>query len=181
MTNKKNPTVIKKYANRRLYHTGSSSYVTLEDLSIMVRNGEDFIVVDAKSGEDITHNILTQIIFEEENKGHNMLPTNFLRQLISFYGDSMQTFIPHYLEASLESVVQNQEKLRTQFQDAFGVKTISAIEHQVRNNMEIMEQAFRMFTPFNKKAEAKEDETQIDTLKRQLAELNKRLSALEGS
>ena len=97
----KEPTVIKKYANRRLYHTGTSSYVTLEDLALMVRQGEDFLVTDAKTGEDITRSVLTQIIFEQENKGQFLLPIAFLRQLIQFYGDNMQALVPRYLEFSL--------------------------------------------------------------------------------
>src|SRR5262252_7168140 len=111
---KKEPVTIKKYANRRLYNTGTSTYVTLEDLAAMVKNGEDFIVYDAKSGEDITRSVLTQIIFEQENKegGQNLLPIQFLRQLIRFYGDSMQMLVPRYLEVSLDSLTREQEKFR---------------------------------------------------------------------
>ncbi|MEM6945530.1 MAG: polyhydroxyalkanoate synthesis repressor PhaR, partial [Pseudomonadota bacterium] len=107
--------VIKKYANRRLYNTARSSYVTLEDLSKMVRDGEDFAVFDAKTGDDITHSVLTQIIFEEEAKGHNMLPTNFLRQLIRLYGDTLQSVVPSYLDASMEAFARNQERMRSAF------------------------------------------------------------------
>src|ERR687897_1006609 len=122
MATDKQPTVIKKYANRRLYHTGTSTYVTLEDLAKMVREGEDFLVYDAKSGEEITRSVLTQIIFEQENKeGQNLLPINFLRQLIRFYGDSMQMLVPRYLEASIESLTREQEKFRTHMAQAFGV------------------------------------------------------------
>ena len=115
MPAKDDPVVIKKYANRRLYNTGTSTYVTLEDLAEMVKKGEDFTVQDAKTGEDITHPVLTQIIFELENKeGQNMLPIPFLRQLISFYGDQMQTLLPTYLESSLSTFTLNQDKLREQ-------------------------------------------------------------------
>src|SRR5512139_678347 len=117
------PVIIKKYANRRLYNTGTSTYVTLEDLAGMVKAGEDFVVYDAKTSEDITRSVLTQIIFEQENKegGQNLLPINFLRQLIRFYGDSMQKLVPSYLEVSLESFTREQEKIRQQMAQAFGV------------------------------------------------------------
>src|SRR5213078_3909379 len=110
------PTTIKKYANRRLYNTGTSTYVTLEDLATMVKNGEDFAVFDAKTGEDITRSVLTQIIVEQENKqgAQSLLPIKFPRQLIGFYGDSMQKFVPSYLEVSLESFTREQEKFRHQ-------------------------------------------------------------------
>src|SRR5579862_8974316 len=113
MTKSQEPVIIKKYANRRLYNTGTSTYVTLEDLAVMVKSGEDFIVYDAKSGEDITRSVLTQIIFEQENKaGQNLLPITFLRQLIRYYGDSMQMLVPRYLEVSIESFAREQEKFR---------------------------------------------------------------------
>ncbi len=116
------PVTIKKYANRRLYNTGTSTYVTLEDLAAMVKSGEDFVVYDAKTGEDITRSVLTQIIFEQENKeGQNLLPITFLRQLIRFYGDSMQMLVPRYLEVSIESLTREQEKFRQQMAQAFGV------------------------------------------------------------
>src|SRR5918997_7071527 len=121
MATDKQATVIKKYANRRLYNTGTSTYVTLEDLAVMVKKGEDFVVYDAKTGEDITRSVLAQIIFEQENKeGQNLLPINFLRQLIRFYGDSMQMLVPRYLEASIESLTREQEKFRQQITQAFG-------------------------------------------------------------
>jgi polyhydroxyalkanoate synthesis repressor PhaR len=116
------PIVIKKYANRRLYNTAKSSYVTLDHLSQMVREGQDFVVNDAKTGEDITRSVLAQIIFEEEAKGQTMLPANFLRQLIRLYGDTLQGFVPPYLEASMETFARNQEKMRAQIQKAFGAK-----------------------------------------------------------
>src|SRR6202158_6090605 len=114
------PVTIKKYANRRLYNTGTSSYVTLEDLAVMVKEGEDFVVFDAKSGDEITRSVLTQIIFEQENKGQNLLPITFLRQLIRFYGDSIPNLIPTYLDFSITSLVREQEKLRSQMTGAFG-------------------------------------------------------------
>src|ERR1700682_4074179 len=143
------PTTIKKYANRRLYNTGTSSYVTLEDLAVMVKQGEDFLVYDAKTGEDITRSVLAQIIFEQENKeGQNLLPVNFLRQLIRFYGDSMQMLVPRYLEVSIDSLTREQEKLRQQMAQAFGVSAFGPLEEQVRRNMEMFEKAFAMFAPF---------------------------------
>src|SRR3974390_3572764 len=145
-----NPVIIKKYANRRLYNTGTSTYVTLEDLAAMVKKGEDFAVYDAKSGEDITRSVLTQIIFEQENKegGQNLLPITFLRQLIRFYGDSMQMLVPRYLEVSIESLTREQEKFREQMAQAFGVGAFTSLEDQVRRNMEMFERAFAMFAPF---------------------------------
>jgi len=137
--------VIKKYANRRLYNTAKSSYVTLDDLSKMVRAGQDFAVYDAKSGEDITRSVLTQIIFEEEAKGQSMLPTNFLRQIIGLYGDSLQGVVPSYLEASMETFTQNQERMRQAFG---GNPAVANFESMARGNMEWIEQAMRMFSPF---------------------------------
>src|ERR1700683_2017050 len=143
------PVTIKKYANRRLYNTGTSSYVTLEDLAAMVKTGEDFVVYDAKTGEDITRSVLAQIIFEQENKeGKNLLPIDFLRQLIRFYGDSMQMLAPRYLEVSLDSLTREQEKFRNQMAQAFGGSPFGALEETVRRNMEMFERAFAMFTPF---------------------------------
>jgi polyhydroxyalkanoate synthesis repressor PhaR len=137
--------VIKKYANRRLYNTAKSSYVTLDDLSKMVRAGQDFAVYDAKTGDDITRSVLTQIIFEEEAKGQSMLPTNFLRQIISLYGDTLQRVVPSYLEASMETFAQNQDRMR----QAFGGNQPTAnFESMARSNMEWFEQAMRMFSPF---------------------------------
>jgi len=121
MTDEKQPIKIKKYANRRLYNTGTSTYVTLEDLAKMVKEGEDFAVYDAKSGEDITRPVLTQIIFEQEGKdGQNLLPTTFLRQLIRFYGDSMQLLVPRYLEFSFGRFVEDQQKMRDAFRGSRG-------------------------------------------------------------
>lgn len=143
-----NAVVIKKYANRRLYNTATSTYVTLDDLSDMVKKGTDFVVYDAKSGEDITRSVLTQIIFEEESKGQNLLPIKFLRQLIHFYGDSMQAFVPGYLEMSLESLTKEQDKLRTQMAEIWGADPFKAMQEQTERNMAMFHDAMRMFNPF---------------------------------
>ena len=140
--------VIKKYANRRLYNTSTSTYVTLDDLSTMVKSGTDFLVYDAKTGEDITRSVLTQIIFEEENKGTNLLPINFLRQLIRFYGDSMQAFVPGYLEFSLENLGKEQEKFRTQLLDVWGGDAIKAMQDHAQRNMAMFGDAMKVFNPF---------------------------------
>jgi len=137
--------VIKKYANRRLYNTAKSSYVTLDDLSKMVRAGQDFSVYDAKTGEDITRSVLTQIIFEEEAKGQSMLPTGFLRQIISLYGDALQGVVPSYLESAMQTFAQNQEQMRK----AFGNNpALANLEAMTRSNMDWFAQAMRMFSPF---------------------------------
>ena len=161
MPAKDEPVVIKKYANRRLYNTGTSTYVTLEDLAEMVKKGEDFTVQDAKSGDDITHPVLTQIIFELENRnGQNMLPIPFLRQLIAFYGDQMQMIVPSFLEQSMIAFAKEQERFRDQMKKAMGNTPIDmmnmsnvagpmkALEEQTRRNMEMFQNAMRMFTPF---------------------------------
>jgi polyhydroxyalkanoate synthesis repressor PhaR len=196
MAKEKTPTTIKKYANRRLYNTGTSTYVTLEDLAEMLKRDEDFVVVDAKSGEDITRSVLTQIIFEQENKGQNLLPITFLRQLIRFYGDSIQNLVPTYLDFSIDSLVRDQEKLRKQLTSAFGpTAALDAIGDQVRRNTEMFEQAMRMFLPFGTSSErpappretagseakpATDAETagDIDTLRKQLDDMQKRLDRL---
>ena len=148
MTAEKTSTVIKKYANRRLYHTGTSAYVTLDDLAEMVRSGEEFVVQDAKTGEDITRGVLGQIIFDAESKGGGLLPIAFLRQLITFYDGRMQTIVPTYLEHSLASFAREQERLRQQWIDAAGEKAFSVIEDQVRRNMDMFQRSMRMFMPF---------------------------------
>ena len=196
MAAEKEPTTIKKYANRRLYNTGTSTYVTLEDLAEMVKSGEDFVVYDAKTGEDITRSVLTQIIFEQENKGQNLLPITFLRQLIRFYGDSIQNLIPTYLDFSIDSLVREQEKLRKQMQSAFGSNTLmpgglDTLSDQVRRNTEMFEQAMRMFLPFGGGRERPEappaagsgeagarQESDIEALRRQLDQVQKRLDKL---
>ena len=143
--------VIQKYANRRLYNKATSTYITLENLAEMVRHGVDFVVYDAKTNEDITRKVLTQIIFEEENRGQgqNLLPIQFLRQLISFYGDSMQAFLPSYLEMSLDSFARQQEQFRKQFAAGqFPGLQGGGYDDQVRQNMMMFERAMKMFTPF---------------------------------
>ncbi len=189
------PIVIKKYANRRLYNTHKSSYVTLDHLAEMVRKEEDFVVRDAKSGEDITRSVLTQIIFEEEAKGQNMLPASFLRQLIRLYGDTLQGFVPAYLDASMETFARNQENLRAQMAQAFGKNpAIVGLEALTRTNMEWFERAMRMFSPFqtgfgqqpqtpHQQAEADSDTSNsrnadLDDLKSQLEKMQAQLSRL---
>src|SRR5258708_21073775 len=187
----KEPVIIKKYANRRLYNTGTSTYVTLEDLASMVKIGEDFIVYDAKTGEDITRSVLTQIIFEQENKeGQNLLPIAFLRQLIRFYGDRMQMLVPRYLDVSIESLTREQEKFRAQMAQAFGGSSFGAREEQVRRNMEMFERAFAMFTPFARRESggaAPESEKpaaksggEIDDLQRERDEMRRKVDKLTG-
>lgn len=185
MTKKSDQTVIKKYANRRLYNTGTSTYVTLEDLSEMVKAGDDFVVFDAKSGEDITRSVLTQIIFEHENNGQNLLPIAFLRQLIRFYGDSMQTLVPSYLEFSMQNLTNDQDNLRKKLTESFGTSAFDAMEEQVRRNSEMFENAMKMFMPFSQGAAqpaAKEPEapkaSELDTLKDQIAEMQKKITEL---
>ncbi len=148
-------TVIKKYANRRLYNTATSTYVTLDDLSVMVKSGQDFLVYDAKTGEDITRSVLTQIIFEEENKGsQNLLPINFLRKLIRFYGDQMQGFVPGYLDFSLDNLMKEQDKIRKQMLDGMGLgnlgvsDNLKSMEDQAKHNMAMFSDAMKVFNPF---------------------------------
>src|ERR1700710_2252270 len=149
MSNSVAPTIIKKYANRRLYNTASSAYVTLADLAVMVKAGEDFIVYDAKSNDDITRSVLTQIIFEQEGiAGQSLLPTTFLRQLIRFYGDSMQMVVPKYLEQSIDTLTREQEKFRKQLTNTFSGTPFAPLEEHVRRNMEMFQQTFSMFKPF---------------------------------
>jgi polyhydroxyalkanoate synthesis repressor PhaR len=186
MAEEKEPVTIKKYANRRLYNTGTSTYVTLEDLAGMVKGGEDFIVYDAKTGEDITRSVLAQIIFEQENKeGQSLLPIAFLRQLIRFYGDSMQMLVPRFLEQSMQSLTSQQGKFREQMAQAFGGVGFGPLEDQVRRNMEMFEKTFAMFAPpfargQNKPAADKAEGGggEMDELKRQLDEMQKRLDKL---
>lgn len=144
------PTTIKKYANRRLYHTGTSSYVTLEDLYDMVKNGEDFIVKDAKTGEDLTRSVLTQIIFEQEAKGTNLLPVNFLKQVIGFYGGKMQGFVPHYLENTMESFTRNQDEIHKYFSESMGSYNLplQQFEQLSKQNIDIFRKTMEAFTPF---------------------------------
>ena len=138
---------IQKYANRRLYNKATSSYITLDDLAAMVREGVDFVVFDAKSGEDITRKVLTQIIFEEEGRGQNLLPIQFLRQLIGFYGDRMQAFLPSFLELSLDSFIRQQERVQNKW-STVTPPGIGAFDEQIRQNMALFDRAMKMFTPF---------------------------------
>ena len=143
------PVIIKKYANRRLYNTDTSTYVTLEDLAEMVRSERDFVVYDAKTGEDLTHSVLTQIIVDQESRGTNLLPIRFLRQLIRFYGDSMQRLVPSYLEFSLDSLTRQQEQYRRRFAHTFGTAAFEAMQEQVRKNFATFERALGLFSPFS--------------------------------
>jgi polyhydroxyalkanoate synthesis repressor PhaR len=182
------PVTIKKYANRRLYNTATSSYVTLDYLSEMVKNGQDFVVYDAKTGEEITRSVLTQIIFEEENKGQNLLPIQFLRRLIKFYGDNMQMFVPSYLEMSMEAFAKNQEKFRAQMRETFGAAPgFQMFEETARQNLALFEQAMKMFAPMagvfqagaRSAAHAQAPTEDIGELKAQLAALQRQLDKLE--
>ncbi|WAJ31518.1 polyhydroxyalkanoate synthesis repressor PhaR [Antarcticirhabdus aurantiaca] len=149
MARQTDTTVIKKYANRRLYNTGTSTYVTLENLATMVKNNEDFVVQDAKTGEDITHSVLTQIIFEQENKGgQTLMPITFLRQLIRFYGDQMQMVIPTYLEQSMSAFSREQENFRDKVEGTMAAAPMKLMEAQVRRNTEMFRQAMAIFNPF---------------------------------
>ncbi|RLQ88745.1 polyhydroxyalkanoate synthesis repressor PhaR [Notoacmeibacter ruber] len=199
MADKGGTIVIKKYANRRLYNTGTSTYVTLEDLSNMVKRDEDFVVQDAKSGDDITHSVLTQIIFELENQtGNAMLPIPFLRQLIAYYGDQMQMFVPSYLEQSMKAFQGRQEQLREEFASAVGdpvqMMTVGqkAMEEQARRNMEMFTKAMAMFNPFAAGPAAGldamtkgEDEARsgddLSEMKRQIAAMQEKLDKLGSS
>lgn len=172
--------VIKKYANRRLYNTHTSSYITLEHLAQMTRDGVDFQVLDAKSGVDITHSILTQIIMDEEAGGEQMLPTSFLRQLIAMYGNSMQAMLPGYLEASMEHFRDNQAKMRKALEDSIGANPLAQL---AQRNMEIFQKAASAFVPGVARSSHEEEnpasgEEDLATLRAQMAELQKKLDAL---
>lgn len=201
MLNKSDPTpekkeavVIKKYANRRLYNTETSTYVTLDDLAQMVRNDKDFVVYDAKSGDDLTHAVLTQIIVEQESRqgGQTLLPIPFLRQLIRFYDDNIGSMVPSYLQFSLENLVKEQEKFRSMFASAFSnpAAAFEAYQDQARKNMAMFEQAMNMWTSFGgaAKFQAKKDEeasaaaapaAEGDAPKGELDELKAQLSAMQ--
>jgi polyhydroxyalkanoate synthesis repressor PhaR len=182
------PIVIKKYANRRLYNTAKSTYVTLDHLAQMVRDGQDFVVNDAKTGEDITRGVLAQIIFEEEAKeGQTMLPANFLRSLIRLYGDTLQGFVPGYLEASMETFSRNQEAMREQVRQAFEANpALANFEALARTNMEWFENAMRMFAPFATgmgpkavaAAKPARKDVELEELKEQLAAMQTQLAKL---
>ena len=183
--------VIKKYANRRLYNTASSSYVTLEHLSEMVKKHIDFVVYDAKTNDDITRSVLTQIIFDEENNGEqNLLPIQFLRQLIRFYGDSIQALVPSYLELSLDSFTQQQERMRSQLSETLGAgQGLKYFDEQIRQNMQLFDRAMKMFSPFTfprpDEAQAKgapaakpEGEESLADLKKRLEEMQQQIEKL---
>ncbi|WP_259780586.1 polyhydroxyalkanoate synthesis repressor PhaR [Aestuariispira ectoiniformans] len=192
------PITIKKYANRRLYNTATSSYVTLDHLCQMVKDGVEFAVFDAKSGEDITRSVLTQIIVEEESKGNqNLLPISFLRQLISYYGDNMkQMLLPQYLDMTMKSFGQNQEQIQQYMQDTFGsVFPFGNLEKMGQQNMAMFEQAMQMFSPFSgmtggkpaapasapepEQERASEGGDQLKDLQKQLDAMQKRLESME--
>ena len=181
--------VIKKYANRRLYNTGTSTYVTLEDLAVMVKAEEDFVVIDAKSGEDITRSVLTQIIFEQEAKGQNLLPVAFLRNLIQFYGDSVQSIVPSYLEHSMDSFREQRESFQEQMGKSFDPSgAMDMMAEQTRKNTEIFQNAMRMFMPFASgeageptppsEAEKSKDSDELEAMKAQLAEMQATIKSM---
>ncbi|MFP6746848.1 MAG: polyhydroxyalkanoate synthesis repressor PhaR [Alphaproteobacteria bacterium] len=187
--------VIKKYANRRLYNTATSSYVTLDTLCSMVKDGQIFVVQDAKTGEDITRSVLTQIIFEEESKGQNLLPISFLRQLIGFYGDSLQTMVPGYLESAMAAFTHNQDRFRQHMTDSMGdANPFRQMEDLGRQNMAMFQQAMGMFTPFARTAGNSDEHTppkqppaperptdgdgELDRLRQQLAQMQRQLDRL---
>ena len=182
------PVMIKKYANRRLYNTETSSYVTLDDLSHMVKARREFVVHDAKSGEEITRAVLTQIIVEEEQKGQNLLPISFLRQLIGLYGGSMQWLVPRYLEHAMSSFAHNQEQMRKSLQDAFGgLFPFGPIEEMGKQNLALFEKTMKMFSPFpvpgaaapgDKPAEERHSEATIKELTDRLNALQQQIDAL---
>jgi polyhydroxyalkanoate synthesis repressor PhaR len=191
------PVVVKKYANRRLYNTESSSYITLDSLATMIRVGRDFVVYDAKSGEDITRGVLTQIIVEEESKGRAMLPTAFLRQIIGFYGDSLQQFVPGYLESAMSNFALQQEQMRTAMQQTMGTFFPPGMQEVGRQNMAMMERAMSLFAPFyrtpesgrhrpaNEDAQAKPDagpqNGEMDALRDEVALLRSQLAAARAA
>jgi len=185
------PVVVKKYANRRLYNTATSSYVTLEDLAKMIKDGGDFVVHDAKTNEDITRSVLTQIIVEQEQKGQNLLPISFLRQLISFYGDSMQFLVPGYLEQAMVSFARNQDQMRDTLRATFGIFPFGQFEEMGKQNMALFEQAMKMLSPYGSMSATPEkppapepapaasgEDPRLKRLETQLEALTKQLDAL---
>lgn len=185
------PTVIKKYANRRLYNTASSSYVTLDHLCQMVKDDEDFVVYDAKTGEDITRSVLTQIIVEEEGKGQNLLPISFLRQLIGLYGDQMQWVVPNYLDYTMQAFAKNQDQMRSYFSETVtGMFPFNSFEEIGKQNMAMFERTLRMFQPPGIGTEADPDpsaapsankDATVKALQAEVAELKRQLAAARGS
>ena len=203
------PITIKKYANRRLYNTATSSYVTLDNLATMVKEGSDFVVYDAKSGEDITRKVLTHIIVEEENKGQNLLPIDFLRHLISFYGDSLQSVVPNYLDYSMKAFAKSQEQMRNYMEDSTGgFNSFGQFEEIGKQNVAMLEEAMKMFRPFipggpgaegnekpggmpggtpgetkdnaKKTGGPKDDADQLDDLRNQLEKMQRQIDELSG-
>ena len=182
------PVVVKKYANRRLYNTATSSYVTLEDLARMIKGGGDFVACDAKTGEDITRSVLTQIIVEQEQKGQNLLPISFLRQLISLYGDSMQFLVPGYLEQAMLAFAQNQEQMRRNLQATFGIFPFGQFEEMGKQNMALFERALRMLAPYPLEAKppspdtgpsrANDEDPRLKRLEAQIDALTQQLNAM---
>lgn len=175
-----NPVIVKKYANRRLYNTESSSYITLDNLAEMVRENRDFVVYDAKSGEDITRSVLTQIIVEEEGKGKAMLPTNFLRQLIGFYGDNMQSVVPRYLDQAMSSFAKQQESMRDAMQKTVGAFMPPGMEDVGRKNMAMMERAMTLFTPFHREADGKTDPAAVNEYQEEIMSLRAEVERLQS-
>jgi len=182
------PVVVKKYANRRLYNTATSSYVTLDDLARMIKNGGDFVAYDAKTGEDITRSVLTQIIVEQEQKGQNLLPISFLRQLISLYGDSMQFLVPGYLEQAMLAFAQNQEQMRRNLQATLGIFPFGQFEEMGKQNIALFERALRMLAPYRREekppspdagaSRANEEDPRLKRLEAQIDALTQQLKAL---
>lgn len=198
---KKDVVVVKKYANRRLYNTETSTYVTLEDLAAMVRSNRDFVVYDAKTGDELTHSVLTQIIVEQEGRqgGQTLLPIPFLRQLIRFYDDSIARMVPSYLQMSVDTLVKEQARYRAQFANtlgpaAFGSSAFEAYQEQARKNLAMFEQAMTLWSPFRavipakgeagqepapaSEGEAKVERTELDEMKKQLADMQARIEKL---
>jgi polyhydroxyalkanoate synthesis repressor PhaR len=177
------PVVVKKYANRRLYNTESSSYITLENLAEMVRAGRDFVVYDAKTGDDITRGVLTQIIVEEEGKGHNLLPTNFLRQLIGFYGGAMQGVVPGYLDQAMKAFTQHQEQMKETMRKTVGSMSslfpFGNVEEISRQNLAMIDRAWSMFTPF-KPGDDAPPRDEVATLRQEIERLRRELAAKDG-
>ena len=174
------PVVVKKYANRRLYNTEASTYVTLDDLAKMVRNGRDFVVYDAKSGDDITRSVLTQIIVEEESKGgQNLLPTAFLRQLIGYYGDNLQGLVPRYLEFAMASFGRQQDQMRRTMEHTMGgFMPFPNIDELGKQNMAMMERAMSLFVPFGRREDAP---AEVDALKAEVESLRRDLAILKDA
>ena len=187
----KKPVVVKKYANRRLYNTATSSYVTLDDLATMIKEGGDFVVYDAKTGDDITRSVLTQIIVEQEQKGQNLLPISFLRQLISFYGDSMQFLVPGYLEQAMTAFAGNQEQMRNSLRATFGIFPFGQFEEMGKQNIALFERALKMLSPYArdgnpaasgataaKDAASEPEDPRLHRLETQIEALRQQLEAL---